>query len=637
MRAAALALLAACWSAPKPPGLAPIPGLLWISDAQPMRVPHFMSALAADGDALVAVGGHGWIARISLADAHVIREARIGRGALDGVLRIDAGHWLVTGTDHERAVAWVVDQAFAATPIALPVQGTGETFATTRAVRTPAGIAIVGPGLPLALYDPATWRVRTTLDRRLSWTRAVTDGKQLVAQRDGETLGFDLATGQPLPASWFEAAAGTITVRTQYTAKGQKAEVRDGTRVRFEVPAPITTLRLDDDGTRLFVFGGTALRVYDVASGKLAARYELGESARGAYPSLVVAGHRVVVPAHAVLRVVDLDTGAITPEGAPPYGTVPQLVTAGDDVLAIDRALWRLRGGALVETREVRDGEPFTLPRGELRRFATADVAPDGKTFVTLRAGASVVHRWPLDGHANGGWLGESRDFVVDVISNDLKPSAITRTEGDELAAVVPHTDESVLDDVDVDSWVGLLDQHGEVHVVHLKNGGHATPALRIPGCDTLGKAMLEPGGKRAATVGGDSLVLWDRDTATPIATLRAPDWIGQVIFLPGTDDVLLDYGEDVLAVWSPRAGTMRAIALGRGYAEDISADGTRLALGFVDGRVALVDLRALVAAMKPVAVGRADVPEACPGPDPFEVAPPVAEPAGDGVDDGGD
>ncbi|MGE5181288.1 MAG: hypothetical protein ACM31C_04475 [Acidobacteriota bacterium] len=647
MRRLALVALAACWTPPRPPGLAAIPGLLWITEPQPYRLPHYAAAMAADGDTLVVAGAHGWIARVALPDVRVVREGRAGRARLTDLLRLDAGHWLATGTDRGHAVAFVVDgDTLAAHPVALPVHAGAASYGATHAMRATDGIAIVGPGLPLAIYDPATWRVMTTLDPRIGWSRTASGGRRLFAQHEGEVVGFDLATARPVTHQpWIEAAAGSLTVVRRFTGHGSGAEVRDGDRVRFAVPAPVDTVHLDEDGKRLFVFGGTALRVYDVATARLTGRFDLGPSASGSWPALVVVGQRVVIESHASLRVVDLAAGQVTPAGAPPYGLVGQLVTDGVDVLAVGDRLWRFRGGALVAARDDRAYKPFTLARGELRRFATLEEDERDVTFATLRslAGVSALRRWKLPQDALPGWLGRNGELVVDLRADGGKPAAIAIASGGDFAKVVTYNNDAIVDDVDVDGGYALLDLHGEVHVVRLPDGVHDTPPLRMPGCATLGKAMLEPGGGRALTFDDDVMIAWDRARGRPIAAVRVPGEIGNAVFVPGSDEILFDYGEDVLAAWTPRRGDVRAIALGEAFGEEVSPDGQRLALGFADGRIALAELGPLRAAMKPVAVTRADAPASCPGPDPFtipadQLEAPDPDPGIDqGVDDGGD
>jgi hypothetical protein len=613
--AALLVAVAACWSAPHPPGLGALPGLVWITERQPYRAPGPVWDLVVDGNSAVVTGADGRLARIDLATGRVVREKRIGDIDIHKLVRLDPARWLAVGRWHDDFVAVIVDDAtFAATRLDLHARREPESH-TVGAVKLPDGtIAISGPGLALTAFDPKTWQRVREIDPEHGVFHLRVDGNRLLGIGK-EAAAFDLTTGVRTKLAFRADSHGERVVAHQYS--NDTFEVRDADKVIFSVHGDVfDDARFDPSGDRLVLISEGTLHLFALPGGSEIRRIDLGWRSRSS-AKMVFDGKRLVIAAGSLVQAIDLETGTATPAGQPPIDTTTQLIARDDGtLLAIERAAWRFANGKLISTADAHDHGELTSPRGETGTYGSYG---DGrKPLVAVRSldNGQVVHRWKAKEQILDGWLGAAGQVVVE--DNDV-PQHILRSQGEELVPVVTLPSSSLVSDVDADSGGALITAHGEVGRVRLVDGSHDDHVMRLPRCEEYGRAKLEPSGDRAITYTDGDIVAWQRGKDDPIGSAHFGDDVGDVTFLPGGGDLVFDVGES-LVMWTPATGELRTLALGARAIAAVSPDGKRLGLVLGDGRVALVDLTTLRAAMKRSTAAPVVVPKECPGNDLFRV-----------------
>ena len=622
MKRALLVLLAACWSSPRPPGVAAIPGLVWMTERPPYRVSAGASALAIDGSTALVASVDGQISRVDLATGRVLREAKFGTAYLRDLVRIDGKRWLGVGVQDSQLAAYTFDDAtLAATPLALGAEHVEGVAIGSGAVKLPDGtVAIGGPGLALAAWDPQTWKIKRKFSDKLGWYDLRMRGNQLVALSSARLYGFDLADGEMTEYGIILDVAAGRTVKRDFERTGiWVAEVRDGSSVLVRPRGDVVDAVLDD--THFYAVGEGLLRVFDLPSGRLALQVDLGWRSR-ASAHLAFDAHHIVLVMGAVVRVIDRDTGAITPAGPPPF-EIPRQVRVSSDgtVAAIDDAAWRLRDGRVIAASDPRDHEDLELAPGDVSHYAS--YGGTEPVLVTVRAiGSAVASRhWQSKTPVLAGWLGKNAGVALE--ANDV-PSYILLSHGGELAKVGAFADEARVADVDVDRGGALVTMLGKVWRVRLVDGSHDDHPMRAPGCELDPRALLERGGDRALTAADKDIYLWTRGRDEPIATMRVGDDADHATFVRG-GEILFDFGT-TLALWDPIGGTLRTLPLGTYIDAEASPDGKYVAIAFSDGRIALVELAILRRAMKVEPARAAPSPPSCPGADPFTLRPDDAE-----------
>ncbi|MCX5744296.1 MAG: hypothetical protein NT062_17540, partial [Proteobacteria bacterium] len=320
--------LGGCWGAPKPSTpplmMPPTPlatGLVWQSPVQPWHLRHVTSSLAIAGDVAMIGSDDGWITRMDLRTGRITGEKQLDPAlAIQGLAALPGQRWFVVGHGEKVQRLWTLDGAtLDASVLELANDKRVGTTAFEVAVLADGGLVITGRGLPLAIYDARTFAVRTTLDPELGWSHPRAVGTSLYAEQRYRGHRFELATGAriQLPVR----VEITPTTNLQELRKGSTAVVArlDGA-VATPLPEEIDTFATGPTETFVTV-RKTQLQIRTAPTGEIVRRVELGASARGAVASRpVVDATRAVFDAGAILRVVDLATGAITPEGAPPWG-----------------------------------------------------------------------------------------------------------------------------------------------------------------------------------------------------------------------------------------------------------------------------------------------------------------------------
>ena len=633
---AAAAALAGCWSerAPARPRLSstPVPGTLWMTPAQPWRAGLVPRWLLADGDAALLVGLGGVLVRFDLTRGQPVRERVLTELDVEELVKLPGGGWLAVGRKDKHAVAAAIDPAtleakVVVTGIDGKVSPDGLVFTYAHgngAAVLDEGVAIGGQGLPLAIYDPVTWQVRRIVDPAIGWSRPAGVGKTLYAYGKDGLRRFDLATGQSAKvgtATYYLATATHLVTRSLEKGRWVFDVEGDGRRTRLPVGA--YEAALDVAGGRLAVRDRAAIRVYALAGGTLVGTHQLGDAGYGGADAMAFDGDRLVVSISSVVRVIDLKTGAITPAGEPPYGPGEQLAVGADGaVQQLGTHVVRIVDGKVVssarlESDQLVAGGPHEVARhGAIRKS-------DAKVVELFAAGApSPVGSWTLDDDVSNAWLGGAGDMVIDTIGVEAQ-HALYRGSGRRLEKLVPLHFDATVHDVDVDGGTALVGMKTTAHLLRLRDATlhHALP---YPNCAEYPTAVLERGGDRVLLQDEGALAVYRRTTGALVGAAHVAE-AGAVAFVRGHDELLIA-GARALRLWNPATGELRAHPVeGTVLDVQVSADARRAALGFGDGRIALVDLEVLRAAMTP---GRAEAAKAppCESADPLEIESTVGE-----------
>jgi hypothetical protein len=632
IRAAAIAVVvAACWSVPKSPSAGgPLPGLLWITPAQPWHLPLEPLAIAPDGASVVVGGRHGWIARMDLMTGLVTRERWIGAVTFGDLVKLRDGRWLAMGSDEGRVAAFALDPTtFEPKPIVLGAVADSRGFSVGAAVLGDGDVVIAARGLPLATYDSTTWKLKKILHPEIGWDRPQVVGNVLYASRSSFVYRFDLATGkydEIGTSSFVMASAGPIAARANERDKYFIALWQGDNREL--IPSTVSaTFAIDPAGKRLAIIELGVLRIVELPGKRVVSQFELGPSGRLS-SLLKFDGDHLIVATSTVVRRIDLAAKTISPGGTPPVGALTQLGVRSDGaVLAHGAQLWRLVDGKVTATAPI-DGPALEATPGELVRYATLDHTDFDRARLVLRSvdSRAATRTWQLAQPAYLGWLASDGRIALYGLVGGQEPSRILRTDGDHLLPIVSINDEANVRDIDLDAGLALVSLRGTVHVLRLADVKMLPATLRIPRCQMWGGAALERGGDRAVTYYGGDAIAWNRTTGEVLGSLHV-DSIDQISFVPGHDELVVIVGETNLMLWSPRAKEQRSLALQAEHVAAVSPDGRRVALGFASGRVALLDLAVLHDELPVAAATPARVPVACGKGDPLSLDKDTATP----------
>jgi len=619
MKRLVVVALAGCWSAPQVPATGSIPGLLWQTPAQPWRMTHAPTALAVDGDAAIVGGPQGWLAKVDLATGATVRERRVGGSTFYDLARMRDGRWVIVGNDLGVTHAYVVDRELATTEITLGAVPDRSPNHAGVAVMADGGVVIAGTGLPLAIYDPQTWKIRRILASEIGWNRPRISGATLGITLGSNAWKFDLATGEREelgPAATVQATAHRVALRV-YDEGRWYAEVWEGGERLARLPDPVEAIALDGD--RLITTAGAHLHVYAIPElATPAITIDLGAEAKHGILGLFVDGDRVLVSYGSLLRVVDLPAKRATPIGDPPWTSPEQLVV--DDtgtVMAIARSqVWWLANGR-VTGGAATDAKVGWAAPGDATRFVTRTDAA-----ITLRTRTGQRGRWELADEVLHAWVGAADDVYLETLFTHARPSALVHlAKGGAIAPVVEYTAEGDVGAIGDRSAV--IRGGGSLFVVDLQTGRRDPRAFAAPACAELASIAIERrGGSRLVAYDHTGLVVWNRTTGAATAVDVPSEIIGESVDFVGTRDELVLGTSEGLALVEPAARRIRTLALPDLAMLAISPDGARLAIAFGNGRIALVDVAALRAAL-PVKdlAGRAP-PARCKAPDVFAVKP---------------
>ncbi len=638
MRAAAAfalaALVGACWQPPRAPdGTVAIAGALWTTPAKPWRFPGALSQLVPDGETALALMSGRQIVRVDLRAGRILAAHAHPTFALAELRHLHDGRWLVTGTIAGAFAAALVEPTTLALTM-LPIHGhpNANTLRTITGQLADGRVVLAGPGLPFAAYDPHTWLAGPTISDLGGYAAVVIERDSVLVMHLGKVvrytpsggLGADLESVGNIPIA---AASGVLASRI-YKRPGFAAKVETPDGKSLDLPAPVEQLALSADGARVATLGAGILSVVRVADGAELRRVDLGDMGRMTPASLVVEATRVIVTVGAGLRVVELATGGVTPDGGPPYGGVRAVAVSNEGrITALGSHAWTFDpdGGA------VRVGAPLAgvtivpPPLGEVGRYVT--LAKGEPSTLELRdvTTGELTHRTTLEADASDAYIGPAGELVVAEAST---PASLWHTTRGPLTRALWLAEVATVDDADPVTGLALLAVGGIVSVVRLRDA-QVTLSLPVPGCDPYGSALLERGGRRAFTQSDDDLFVWDRTTGDEVASLHEPasPYSPDPVFVPDHDEILVTHGPE-LQLWSLVDNTARTVQVGSMFWSALSPDGKRAALVMMDGRTALLDLDVVRTAVPAHPVLPAHEPPSCGTGDPIGVPPPEPEPA---------
>jgi len=643
---AAAALAAGCWTdrAPAMPrsSSTPVPGTLWVTPAQPWRANMVPRRIIAGGDAALLGRYDGVIVRFDLAQGKPVRERVLTELSIEELVELPGGGWLAVGRKDKHTVAATIDPVTLEAKVVVSgidgkVSPDGLVFTYAHgggAAVLDEGVAIAGQGLPLAIYDPRTWKVRRIVDPAIGWSRPAGAGQTLYAYGKGGLRRFDLATGQSVnagTATYYLATATHLVTRS--LEKGRWVlDVESGGK-KTRLPTGAYEAALDVAGGRLAVRDRAAIRVYALDGTKLVGTHDLGESGYGVASVMAFDGNRLVASTSSVVRVIDLATGAITPGGEPPYHSGEQLAVSADGIVqqlgthVVRIVDGKVASSARLESDRLIAGGPHEVARhGVIRKSSTNIVE-------LFAAGAPApVGSWRLDGDVGSAWLGGSGDVVMDTTGIHAQ-HALYRGSGRRLEKLVPLHLEATVHDVDVDAGVALIGMKTTAHLVRLRDAT-ALHALPHANCAEYPTAVLERGGDRVYLQDEHDIVVYRRTTGALVGAARIAG-AGVVAFVRGHDELLIG-GAKALHLWNPRTGELRTQSIAWSVEDvQVSPDARRAALSFGEGRIALVDLEVLRAAMTPGrATGHLHQPS-CESADPLDVEPTEPEESSEHDDPG--
>lgn len=611
-------------------------GVIWETALEPWHVQYTGMSTAVDGNRATFGAPRGWVHQFDLATGKPLRERKLEMGSVTSVLTLSDGRVLVVGFAspelYSPPAAYVFDTNFEPKQIALPVRVVPKgSLIFPRAVLVPdGGVVITGAGLPLSIYDAKDLSVRSTLDQAIGWGKVSARGEVLFAERNNVIKRFDVSTnGQRdygyILSSHLVSVEGGAVMRTLRGSKYGIEILRDD-KTKKEIPDDEVTSVHDYDGKRFITTMKNELRIHEMPDGAIKKRIKVDDE--NAYlTGLTVAGKRAVVASRGVVRVIDLETGEVTPKasGAKQAGWL----AIGDDgavLLGDGSSLWSLTGGKVGPTEKVEDIE--AMRTGDARRYVTAKRVEGGpSTFEIHTFGSTTVKTVTSETPIHTVWLAPDGTLLMSSDGDNKKQ--MLRAKGAKPEVLFSFNPESdVLAAEPLSDTMLVLD--GRVAVVG--QDGKLLSTIRIPHCAPIyAYGALEDYGPRAATWDPKDLAIWDRKTGKPIAVAS----IGgqqEVVFMPKRSELLVRF-DDRLVVWSPNKGT-RVLPWPGVNATALSDDGKKLAVTFLDGRAALYDLETLLA-ITPL---QADFPagepvaETCGEADPL--IPPPPEPEEPAVDD---
>lgn len=627
-------LVGACWQPPRAPdGTVAIAGAIWTTPAKPWRYPGSLSRLVPDGDTALALMSGRQIVRIDLHTGRIVAAHPHATFAPSELRHLQDGRWLVTGTVAGAFAAALVDPGTLALTM-IPIHG--HPNANTREVITgqlaDGRVVLGGPGIPFAAYDPHTWVAGPPIAELTGFTRVVVERDSVLVWSSGKLarytpaggVGADPQTIAGIPAA---SAKGVLAARV-FRGSGAAAEVATPDGKTLALAAPVDAVALSADGTRVATLGGGVLRVVRVADGTELRRVDLGDMGRVTPAGLVVEDTRVIVTVGAGLRVVELATGAVTPDGGPPYGGLSAVAVANDGrITALGSHAWTLGpdGGAVRVGAALVGVSVVAPPLGEVDRYVVlAKGAPAALELHDVTTG-EIAHRTPLEAEASDAYVGPAGELVV---AESSTPVSVWHTSHGQLARALWLAEAASVDDADPVAGFALLAVGGIVSVVRLRDA-QVVQSLPVPSCDPYGSALLERGGRRVFTLSDDDLFVWDRVTGDEVASLHEPEsaYSPEPAFVPGHDEILVAHGPE-LQLWSLADNTARTVQVGSLFRSALSPDGKRAALVLMDGRTALLDLDVVRTAVPALAVRAAREPPTCGTGDPIGLPPPDPEPS---------
>lgn len=592
-----------CWSKPldRPQPAVPSPaGLVWSTPRQPFRYWDTAWAIEAAPTGRLLIGSSGRVALIDLATGELLAEREIptpiGTDPISfGELAWLGGHrWLAMGIANPYQFAFLVEgEQLAVKP--LPQFTRKRTNGIPSVARMDDGAVLVtGDDLPLAIYDPQTLALREMLDARHDWANVSAHGNVIVAAKGRHELWqIDRATRQqwPLLLDMDGARRPTSGIDRPRAADGFVVHSRLDNDTRLVIvegkrqttlATPVDGFRVDASGRRVVVGTARGLQVWALPSGQVL--HELPVRHRpNDFDTMI--DRRYIATIDGELRILDLETGSLSPAGEVPKGNTNRVaVDNRGTVVAVGAALWRFEGGRLQATRT-----------GKL----VSDLYDGQRWLVQDEDGTALWHersdrperRWD---DVSTAWIG-ARAIALQLDGDDdgFETEVVREADGKRTRiATVTLADHHL--DVDADAGDAVV---GDA-VIRVWRGGKPQPyELFLPQCK-YASPRLERGGDRvvAWSTYDRAVAVWDRRTGALLGSAKLDGLVGHATFVGNRRELVLVVGNR-LVVWTP-GGTARVTALAHVVHASASPDGRWLAVAFGESHVALYDFAGLVASL---------------------------------------
>jgi WD40 repeat protein len=612
--------------APKPPGM------VWSTESQAWHVPHAVWGVGATADVAMLGGGEGWMVKLDLRTGKVLREKRI---APVGVSLYDVAHigndkWIAVGSTSiisGETSAYAFDGNLESTKIPLTVRP-DKSFAIPQVAVTTEGVVIAGRGLPLAVYDPTTWAVKTTLDPQLGWGKLGARGAILIANKD-KPRRFDLSTNGQRPIgerTTSQIAVGDgIDVMTTYESGKWIAMIYPEGKPAVKVPDAVLAIAIDNTGKRLITSTKTELRIHALPTGEIKKQIPLGDMT--SVSKISIAGTRALVHSNGVVRLADLDAGTLSPIDDSPRRPSGIAVDSDGTILLAATSVTRMQGGKVLSTEKIGDAVVEVIRPDDTKRYATS--MNDRKTFQVRTVGnATPTGAWDLPETPDQSFITRDGAMVFDINRDGVKQ--LVRTKGVTTVAFTSRNFDSDVIAIDPDGDA-LISLDGRVAVVG--SDGKPRSTLRIPNCEKVyAWGAIEAGGPRAATYNKTHIAVWDRTSGKLLGTGEFGRVPVDIVFPPKRAEVLIVF-DDQIHFWAP-GKSMRSFPQSGVTNLALSKDGKRLALAFHDGHVAVYDFDAVLASLKVAELPKTTtIADKCSETDPLSVPPPEKpEPEDDGT-----
>jgi hypothetical protein len=620
-----------------PPASLP-PGVLWQTTSEPWHLPRAASAEAVFGDLALFGGANGWMTLVDLKIGLPIRARKLDMGTITDVAHLGNNKWVIvglSGTELESAtVAYAIDgDTLDPTEIKLGTRGKHSFALPHVAVVSEGGVVISGRGLPLHIYDPVTWGVRATLDNQIGWGRLTARGEILLAERLGTVKRWNITTNgqRDLPRGTVTHVAVADGIDIIRVARfGQWiAELHPDGGAAVQLKEQIDALAVDSTGKQLITAARNELRIHSLPDGKIIKSIPVDKQiGLGAFR---VFGKQVHVTGNGVLRVIDLETGAIKPAGPQSIQASSLAVGIDGGLLAANDDVWTVSGGKVTATERVGgDGAALEIMRiDDPRHYVTSKTDARNAILSLHTFGDKTPKTWSLEeSSVTATWI--TRDARLMFDAETRGEHKVMRTKDATVETLFAYNSDSEVLAADPEAEL-LISLDGRVAVVGLD--GKTRSTIRVPHCEsTLDFGVLEPGGTRAILYDTKDLSLWDRRTGKLIANIKAksPE---DVVFIPNRQEIVIAF-EDKVVLWTPTKGA-RALRFPDVIEPAVSADGRKLALAYFDGRLGLYDLDGLIAstALGPDLPAGDPIPASCGEADPVAL-PPDEPDDSDGPDD---
>ncbi len=430
-------------------------------------------ASSFDGDRATFGGSDGWIQQFDLATGKPIRARKLEMGTITSIANLGDGRLLALGFSGADVftppAAFVLDANLEPKPVTLPVRAISKgSIVWPHALKVGDGVVITGPGLVLSVYDLKDFTARSTLDNSMGWSKIAGRGEVVLAERNHQLRRFDLSTNGQRDLGYgittnLVVADGAEVYRVARNSKWI-AEISRADKSKTELPDEIDAVYAYDD-KHFITTQKNELRVHELPSGEIKKRFTVGD--RQSLGSLAVSGKRAVLTWGGTVRMVDLETGAVTPpQVSTRQGALLAVGNDGGVLAANDSEMWTMVNGKVTATE--RYDATIEMVRGDAPKHYVLSSLDQGTTKIEVHTvGDKAVRELSIPFGVDVAYIARDRSLLL--ATNDSTQKLVMRTRG-------TGTSFDVLFPINAEADVIAADADGDV-VVAL--GGRAARRRR--------------------------------------------------------------------------------------------------------------------------------------------------------------